>query len=178
VPDGELLHPELEATVPVLVAEAAHRRLAADPPLQSFATGGIVEADLEDLVLLKGVTGPTIATLVEAVDEDRSGSSSQATLRTLLRHLVIVQVAPTIGVRRHLKTRLTERIKRVLIQPSASDPGGAGVLEDEDGRPVTDYLERFQRVPAPRWISAEQLLVISTQSLWVSTIDFVERTFQ
>jgi hypothetical protein len=174
-------YPELGGTVPVWVAEAAHARLAADPPLQAFCTGGIVEADVEDLVYLQTITGPTLATIVEAMDEDRSGSSNQGVLRTLLTHLLIEQVSPDLGVRHHLRTRAVERMKRVFLQPTEVDPGGAGVLYHEDPAgtsfPVTDYLERFQRTPRPRWISAPQLLVTTAQSLWVSTIDLVERTY-
>lgn len=173
-------HPELEATTPVLVAQAAHRRLAADEPLQAFARGGIDEGDVEELLLDQTTTEPRILTLVEAYDEERDGSSHQARLSTLLRHLVVMPVDPALDLRGHLKTRVIERIKRALLQPNAFDPGGAGVLltDDDPPRPITDYLERFQRVAAPTWRSDLNLTITTVQSLWVSTIDILTRTYQ
>lgn len=169
-------NPEFDASPSVDIAEAANARLAADPSLAAYCTGGIHEAEIDDLVLER-LTGPALITIIEAEDEDRSGSSHQAKLRVLLRHELCEPLDPDGGTAGHRRARIADHIKRVLIAPSPSDPGGAGVLRDPDGRPVTDYLERYQRIPEPRYIASRQLIVTSIRSLWVATVDIVTREY-
>lgn len=166
--------PEFAAGLSVLIAEAAHRRLADDESLTGYCTGGIVEAEVDDPVL-DTLTGPALVTLIEAEDEDRSGSSNQGELQVLLRHELVEPLAAEGGTSGHRRSRIAGHVKRLFLAPSALDPGGVGVLADPEGNPVTDHLVRFQRIPEPRYISSRQLLVTSIRSLWVVTIDLVTR---
>lgn len=175
------LHPQLRHTVPTRVARAAAKLLRASPGadvLAAYLTGGVHEVELEDVFLAGDFMPPCLLVAIEGEEEERSGSSHQATVRTLLRIALVQTLEASRGDNGHLRSRVVGEAKRLLVAPTAQDAHGAGVLIDPDVGAVTDYLEVFQRVPRPIQIPAQGLLVTHVQALWVSTIDFVTREYR
>ena len=167
-----MLHPEFGASLPVEIAEAHLDRYRSDAAVSGYYKT-IEPAEAEDLILDKSWPVPAVFVVIFAEDEERSGGSNQGDLTTVIDTVIFDPAVAVESARRYFRSRVTSHFKRLLL----TDQLAAGVLTNAAGEPLTDYLERFERVPGPRYVAAHGYLITNLRAIWKSKIDLLQRTY-
>jgi hypothetical protein len=150
--DAPTINPEFEWEHAGLIAAAALEVLRADVDLVAWATGGIDDYELEQLLTVGERDPPLIGVWVEASGEERQGSNRQAKALVDVGIGIMTAVESTRGSKQWLRARVCGRIHKDL----AAD---RGILRDPDGNELTLALLGFVRIPRPRLLAGNKLAV-------------------
>lgn len=171
--------PELDDDQVAKIGDAILAALRADEDLAAFfvdpanGSGTILDVELEDGYLLEGVQAPALL-VAYAEEEETPQPGGWAELLTNWRITIVTAARNATGTSHWQRTRLVQRIKRVLWgeeQGMLRDPGNP----DNATNRLTDAVMTFQRIGAPVFV--DNTIRTAINVAWQSSIDCETREF-